>query len=89
MTPELEELKKLAERLRQIVKKYEAKNPLRTADFHGEDCACYRCAVDACDAAVNALQGLVERVEKAEAEVAANRRLLRLYAIQHGTVTET
>ena len=81
MTPELEELKKLAERLRQIVKKYEAKNPLRTADFHGEDCACYRCAVDACDAAVNALQGLVERVEKAEAEVAANRRLLRLYAI--------
>ena len=70
MTPELEELRKLAERLRQIVKKYEAKNPLRTADFHGEDCACYRCAVDACDAAVNALPGLIARVEEMEAALA-------------------
>ena len=43
-------------------------------------------------AAVNALPGLIARVEENERlreENAANRRLLRLYAIQHGTVTET
>ena len=56
---DLEGLEKLAARLRQIVKSYEAKNQLRTADFHGEDCSCYRCAVDACDAAVNALPELL------------------------------
>lgn len=53
-----EEIERLVIGLRSIVKMYEAKN-LRTADFHGEECACYRCAVDACDAAANALPELL------------------------------
>ena len=40
-------------------------------------------------AAVNALPELLAENERLREESAANRRLLRLYAIQHGTVTET
>jgi hypothetical protein len=62
----LDEVKKLQTALKAIVARYEKKNPIRTADFHGEDCGCYRCAVDGCDAAVNALPELIERVERLE-----------------------
>ena len=41
------------------------------------------------EAAVNALPELLAENERLREESAANRRLLRLYAIQHGTVTET
>lgn len=66
-----EELERLTEGLRKIVSTYELRNPMRTADFHGEDCACYRCAVDACDAAVNALPELLERVRRYESLIRA------------------
>lgn len=94
MTPELEELKKL-------LAEAEKQSPLPwyTNGTSLFDDATYKL----CDyldppeaalivAAVNALPGLIARVEENERlreENAANRRLLRLYAIQHGTVTET
>ena len=30
-----------------IVEAYDKANPMRTADYHGTDCDCLRCAVDA------------------------------------------
>ena len=73
-----DELERLTEGLRKIVSTYELRNPMRTADFHGEDCACYRCAVDACGAAVNALPELValrKEVGRLRAELEAARVL--------------
>lgn len=60
----LDELERLLAGLRAIVASYEKKNPLRTADFHGEGCGCYRCAVDGCSAAINALPELVARARR-------------------------
>jgi hypothetical protein len=78
----LEELEKLLTGLRAIVASYEKKNPLRTADFHGEGCSCHRCAVDGCSAAINALPGLIEsarrvgELEGALAELADKSELM-------------
>jgi len=62
----LDEVNRLQTALKAIVARYEKKNPIRPADFHGDDCGCYRCAVDGCNAAVNALPELIERVERLE-----------------------
>jgi hypothetical protein len=40
-------------------------------------------------AAINALPGLLDRVERLEAANREMNRLLCLYAVQHGTVAET
>jgi hypothetical protein len=75
----LDELERLLAGLRAIVASYEKKNPLRTADFHGEGCGCYRCAVDGCSAAINALEELVamgRRVAELERENEDLRQLL-------------
>ncbi len=82
----LDELERLLAGLRAIVASYEKKNPLRTADFHGEGCGCYRCAVDGCSAAINALPELVamgRRVAETEATEMRYRSALRQILIEY------
>lgn len=40
-------LNKAVETMKAIVTAYDLDNPVRTADVHGAECTCMRCAVDA------------------------------------------
>ena len=51
-------LLKAEEALAGLAVKYKAANPMRTADYHGNDCACLRCAFDNLDATLTEIRKL-------------------------------
>ena len=59
MAPDLAAaLLKAEEALAGLAVKYKAANPMRTADYHGNDCACLRCAFDNLDATLTEIRKL-------------------------------